>query len=381
MTARFMPPTSVEKMDVTELTRRLVAFDTVNPPGNEALAMAFCADLLAAAGFTCRVIPQGENRSNLLATKGLSPDLPALAFTGHLDTVPLGAAPWTHPPHAAALNEGRIYGRGTTDMKGGVAAFLNAAINTPPPPGGIVLLITAGEETGSDGARTMVSAGELPKIGALIVAEPTLNRAVPGHKGALWLQLTARGVTAHGSMPEKGDNAVLKMARALVSLEQLVPGAPHEVMGKPTLNIGTIRGGLNTNSVPDLCEVTLDLRSVPGVDHAALQEKIASLLGPDIEITPIIDLPSVWTDPEEPWMTRMAELSARLAGAETAPVAVSYFTDASIFTPALGNTPTLVLGPGDPALAHQTDEYVAVERLKQAEAIYAEALKDWNRAA
>ncbi|SHL59577.1 M20 family metallopeptidase [Roseibium suaedae] len=366
-------------MNVVELTRRLVAFDTVNPPGNEAPAMDFCADLLRSAGFDCREIAQGPNRSNLLATKGLDSKLPALGFTGHLDTVPLGAAPWSQPPHGAEVTGDKLYGRGTTDMKGGVAAFIRAAIDTPVPPGGVALLITAGEETGSDGAREMVQAGDLPAIGALIVAEPTLNRVTQGHKGALWLRLLTRGITAHGSMPDKGVNAILKMAKAIQALEDFVPGESHEVMGKPTLNIGTISGGLNTNSVPDLCEVTLDMRSVPGVEHGPLRAALADRLGPDVEIETIIDLPSVWTDPADPWLMSLSQHAGRIAGAEAGPASAPYFTDASIFTPALGGIPTVILGPGDPALAHQTDEYISLDRLAQSEEIYCEALKDWNR--
>ncbi|WP_245510775.1 M20 family metallopeptidase [Antarcticimicrobium sediminis] len=365
-------------MDVVELTRRLVSFDTVNPPGREAEAMRACAKLLSGAGFTCRDIPMGDGRSNLLATRGLTDGKAALGFTGHLDTVPLGARDWRFPPHAATLSDGCIHGRGTTDMKGGVAAFICASLSAPPPPGGIALLITAGEETGSDGARVMVDAGGLPTIGALIVAEPTLNRAVPGHKGALWLRLSAQGVTAHGSMPERGVNAVMCMAHALAALDGIDLGATHPVMGAPTLNLGTIHGGLNTNSVPDFCEATLDLRSVPGVSHADLRAMISARLGPDIEIEPLIDLPAVWTDPAHPWMAAITAHSAAIAGAETVPSAASYFTDASIFTPALGEVATMILGPGDPGLAHQTDEYVSVDRLNEAQSIYTAAISDWN---
>lgn len=365
-------------MDVIELTRRLVSFDTINPLGNEAAAMEFVADLLSGAGFECAVIEQGPGRSNLIATRGLSDDAEALAFTGHLDTVPLGDAPWTHPPHEAVVADGRIHGRGTTDMKGGVAAFICAAMEGPTPPGGIVLLITAGEETGSDGARCIVEHGPLPAIGALVVAEPTLNRALPGHKGALWLTLRARGVTSHGSMPEEGVNAVMAMAHALSRLDGFIPGGWHPIMGSATFNVGTIRGGLNTNSVPDLCEVALDMRSVPGVDHATMRAALAERLGPDIEIETLIDLPSVWSDPEDRWIVSMAGHARLLAGADPAPASVPYFTDASIFTPALSGVATIILGPGDPALAHKTDESVAIDRLQQAQAIYRAALDDWD---
>lgn len=367
-----------DTMNVTELTRMLVAFDTVNPPGNEQSAMAFCAELLSAGGFDCRLVPQGEGRCNLVATRGIGTGR-ALGFTGHLDTVPLGGAEWRHPPHAGVIEDGRLYGRGSTDMKGGVAAFLIAALEqTDPPPGGVALLITAGEETGSDGARHLAELGGLPPVGALIVAEPTANRAVPGHKGALWLRLRFHGVTAHGSMPERGVNAVSLAARALLRIEALDLGPAHPVMGAPTLNIGTIRGGLNTNSVPDLCEVTLDLRSVPGVDHAGLIAAIRSCLPQGAEIEPLIDLPAVWTDPETPWLEGITRESAAISGAETAPMAMSYFTDASIFTPALDGVPTVILGPGQPEMAHKTDEYVSVARLEEAVAIYRGALERWK---
>ena len=364
-------------MDVIELTQRLIAFDTVNPPGAERPAMEFCAGLLAAGGFDCRMIPQGPGRCNLIATRGTGTGR-ALGFTGHLDTVPLGAAPWAYAPHAGTVAEGRLYGRGSTDMKGGVAAFMLAALAAPPPPGGVALLLTAGEETGSDGARAMVGAGPLPPIGALIVAEPTENRAVPGHKGALWLRLRVHGVTAHGSMPERGVNAIGLAARALARIEALDLGAAHPVMGAPTLNIGTIAGGLNTNSVPDLCEVTLDLRSVPGVAHADLIAAIRALLPAGTEVEPLIDLPAVWTDPATPWLGAITRASAAISGAPTDPVAMSYFTDASVFTPALDGVATVILGPGDPAMAHKTDEYVSVARLHEAVAIYRGALACWE---
>lgn len=365
-------------MNVIDLTQRLIAFDTINPPGNEQAVMEFCADLLTAGGFDCRLVPQGPGRCNLVATRGLGQGR-ALGFTGHLDTVPLGGAPWRHPAHAGVIEDGRLYGRGSTDMKGGVAAFIAAALELKEtPPGGIAMLITAGEETGSDGARRLAELGGLPQIGALVVAEPTANRAVPGHKGALWLRLRFHGVTAHGSMPERGVNAVSLAARALLQIEALDLGPAHPVMGPPTLNIGTIHGGLNTNSVPDLCEVTLDLRSVPGIDHAGLIAAIRACLPPDAEIEALIDLPAVWTDPATPWLDEITRESAVISGAETAPMAMSYFTDASVFTPALAEVPTVILGPGEPGMAHKTDEYVAVARLQEAVAIYRGALERWR---
>jgi succinyl-diaminopimelate desuccinylase len=181
------------------------------------------AGLLAGAGFAAELVPFGEGRAQLLARIGGKADRLPLGFTGHLDTVPLGAQPWSVDPFAAEIADGKLYGRGSSDMKAGVAAFVTACLAladrlaaTP----GVLLVITASEETGCSGAEALVAAGSrLGRVGALVVAEPTGNRPLVGHKGALWLEAETKGVTAHGSMPEKGVNAVYKAARAVAALQ------------------------------------------------------------------------------------------------------------------------------------------------------------------
>ena len=131
----------------------------------------------------------------------------------------------------------------------------------------LVLIITAGEETGCTGAAALIR-GEAqccPQVGALVVAEPTGNQLLVGHKGALWLEAVTTGVTAHGSMPEKGVNAVYKAARAVTALQDFdFNFARHDVLGNPTLNVGAISGGLNINSVPDRAVIGIDIRTIPG---------------------------------------------------------------------------------------------------------------------
>ena len=372
---------SVEATDVVALTRRLLRFDTVNPPGNEAACARELQGLLDAAGFETSLLPMGEGRANLVAYLGDGSGAP-LGFTGHLDTVPLGAQGWRHDPFEGVIEDGRIYGRGTTDMKGGVAAFVTAclreaeALRQGP---GVLLLITAGEETGSDGARAMVAEGGLRRPGALVVAEPTANRPLAGHKGALWLRVVTTGVTAHGSMPERGVNAVVGAARVVEQLAAFDFGAaPHPVMGTPTLNIGTISGGMNINSVPDRAVIGVDIRSVAGLEHGALRARLAQVLGDAAGIETLVDLPPVWTDPAHPWMRRVAEAAAAVTGEATPPASVSYFTDASVFTPAFGGLPTVILGPGEPGLAHQTDEYCELGKLHDAVEIYTRLIHDWS---
>jgi succinyl-diaminopimelate desuccinylase len=154
---------------------------------------------------------------------------------------------------------------------------------------GVVLYITAGEEAGSQGAFVLARRGMLGEAGALVVAEPTTNRPLCGHKGALWLKATTRGVTAHASMPDQGVNAIYAAARAVGRLESFDFGVErHPVMEAPTLNVGTLHGGLNINSVPDRAEIGIDIRTIPGMRHGPLRDQIASDLGPDVEVTPFV---------------------------------------------------------------------------------------------
>ena len=245
-------------------------------------------------------------RPNLIARIGGNGTRPPLAFTGHLDTVPLGLAPWTVDPHGGDIKDGKIWGRGTSDMKSGVAAFVVACIEMAPrlrDTPGVVLYITSGEETGSEGAFAIARTGITGSAGALVVAEPTSNRPIVGHKGALWLKAITAGVTAHGSMPDRGVNAVYKAARAISALETFDFNiARHATMGAPTLNVGFTHGGLNVNSVPDRAEVGIDIRTIPGMRHAPLRDQLAHYLGTDVHVETLVDVESVWTDPAHPWM-------------------------------------------------------------------------------
>jgi succinyl-diaminopimelate desuccinylase len=364
-----------------ELAAELIRFDTINPPGQEAACTAHLARLLTAAGFRCEEVPLAEGRPNLIARIGGNNEKPPIAFTGHTDTVPLGAQDWTVPPHGGIIKDGRLWGRGASDMKSGVAAFVVAATNlahrlegTP----GVVLYITAGEETGSEGAFVLARRGMRGEAGALVVAEPSDNRPFCGHKGALWLKATTRGVTAHGSMPDKGVNAVYAAARAVMRLETFDFNiARHAVMGAPTLNVGNFHGGLNVNSVPDRAEVGIDIRTLPGMQHARLLDQLGSYLGPEVVLKTQVDVESVWTAPDHPWMGDVFGICAAVSG--TAPVveAAPYFTDASALTPALGGVPTVILGPGPAHMAHQTDEWCDCVRIEEATTIYERLILSW----
>lgn len=369
-------------VDVVALTRTLVRQETVNPPGSEEACARHLGALLEAAGFQVRLHSLGAGRASLVARLGGAEGPAPICFSGHLDVVPAGMAPWARDPFAGELDGGRVHGRGASDMKGGVAAIVAAAVSLAPRlerSPGVSIVLTAGEETGCQGAFDLVARpGALGPVGALVVAEPTGNQPLVGHKGALWLAARTRGIAAHGATPDLGDNAIFKAARAVGRLEGYrCPHPEHALLGRCTLNVGTIRGGQNINSVPDEAVIGIDARTLPGQRHEEVRAHVARLLGPEVELETLLDLPGVLTDPGHAWVQRVFDLMTPYTGHPPAVRADTAFSDASALVPALGGPPALILGPGEPHLAHQTDEYCEVERLHAATAAFADIMRDW----
>ena len=369
-------------LDAVELTKQIVRMNTVNPPGDEEACARHLGALLESAGCTVAYHKLSDKRASLVARIGGSDDKAPLCLTGHIDTVPLGAAPWSKDPFAGETDDGRLYGRGTSDMKCGVAAFVAATVGlasklarSP----GLELVITAGEEIGCEGAFDLVRRqGALDRAGAILVGEPTSNFPYVGHKGAFWLYARTHGVTAHGSMPERGDNAIYKAARAITALEHFqFDNPPHELMGQATLNVGTVRGGLNFNSVPDEAVIAIDIRSVPTSRHEEIRRALQQQLGNGVELETVVDLESVYSEPDHPWVQKLYDITEPYLGVRPEPRVATYFTDAAALTSAYGNPPTVVLGPGEPHMAHQTDEYCVMERVKSSVSLYQQVIADW----
>jgi succinyl-diaminopimelate desuccinylase len=355
---------------VLDLTRELVRTETINPPGDESRAADVVGARLEEAGLEVRRHPLAQGRDSLVARWPGSGARPALCLTAHLDTVPLGRARWEHEPLAAEVDDGRVYGRGTSDMKGGLAAIVTATERIAAlgrGEAGLELVLCAGEETGCEGARALAEAGVLGDVGAVLVAEPTSNYPCIAHKGVVWIDAATSGRSAHGSMPQLGDNAVYKLARAISALEGFDFGGPeHELLGTPTLSVGTVAGGVNINSVPDGAVAGVDVRVVPGLDGDQVIARLGELLGEDVRLERRLDLPAVATDPGDGWVTEVYEVMEPLIGERPEPRGLAYFTDASALTPAYGTPPTVICGPGDADQAHQTDESCSVELLDAA---------------
>lgn len=368
--------------NAVELTQDLVRLRSINPPGDEEPCARLLGDVLSSAGFKVTAHSFAESRTSIVATLPGSSDLEPICFTGHLDTVPLGSAPWTREPLAGEIDGDRLYGRGSSDMKSGVAAMTLAALalaKLPQRKAGLVLIFTAGEETGCDGARYLSTLPQvLPQAGALLVGEPTGNYPLIGHKGALWLKAGFHGVTAHGSMPELGDNAVYKAARSVLRLADHQFGTTaHNHLGRPSLNVGSLHGGLNVNSVPDQAEVQIDIRTIPGQSNDAIREEISALLDEGATLARMVDVGSVASNPQNEWISSVFDLYEQRRGGRVDPRGAPFFTDASVLTPAMNNVPTLILGPGETAMAHKTDEYCLVSKIEEAVDLYTEIGQQW----
>jgi succinyl-diaminopimelate desuccinylase len=367
--------------DAIALTQELLRIDTVNPPGRERECARHVGALLERWRFRVDYHEYAEGRTSVIARAGGSDGKAPLCLTGHIDTVPLGIAAWTRDPFAGETDGDRLYGRGSSDMKAGVAAILLAARDlakklsgTP----GVVVVLTAAEEGGCIGSEHLARTRLLGRAGAIVVGEPSSNYPFVGHKGSLKFYAKFRGVSAHGSMPELGVNAIYKAAKAVSKLERFdFAVKPHPVMGGPTMNVGTFEGGQGVNMVPDQASIGVDVRTVAGMDHEALLSRLKDLLGKEAEVDIFSDMNAVWTSPDQEWIQRVFEICGRHLGARPEPRTASYNTDAGNLLKVYEGAPTVVLGPGEPRLAHQTDEYCSMAKIRESVAIYEELIRDW----
>lgn len=372
----------IDRDELVELTRQAVRMPTVNPPGDEAALAEALAETARRDGLKTQLLPHGPMRASLAARVCGSGSRPGLILTGHLDVVGPGTRAWRFDPFEGAVADGRIYGRGTCDMKGALAAMIVAARALrragAPLAGDLVLAFTAGEEVDSLGAEALAKAGLLSGADALVVGEPTDLQVYVAEKGNLTLEIATAGHTAHASMPELGVSAIYGMADVLAAIESYrFPDAPHPLLGRPTISVGVIRGGVKSNVVPDDCTIDVDVRTLPGQRHERVVADLEDLLadvrrrrpGLEARVTVSLGREAIETGPDQPIVADVVAAVADIVGRRPIPAGVTYATDASLLVPALG-IPMAICGPGPREMAHQTDEYVPIDALVQAAQIY-----------
>ncbi len=372
----------VKKADAVKFCQELVRIKSVNPPGDELKVAKYVASVLKGVGLKVELVKHSAARSSVLARLKSSGRKPALLFNGHLDTVPVGLEKWIHDPFEGVVSGGKVWGRGSADMKGGVAALLvlskALAEARIPLQGDLIIAATAGEEIDSLGATAVAARSDVGPVQAVVIPEPSYNDVFIAEKGALWLELITQGKTAHGSMPEMGRNAIMMMVSLVDGLGKMsFPYQEHPLLGGFSQSINTITGGVKTNVVPDQCAVTVDMRTVPGQDHRAILNQIEGLIEglshrvPDFKASVRMtnDRAPVETSSDEPVVQAFADVVAEVAGERPVPKGVRYYTDAVALVPAL-KAPMIICGPGDAKMAHQPNEHVEISKLVQAAQIY-----------
>jgi succinyl-diaminopimelate desuccinylase len=372
----------VKEAELVRFCQEIVRIKSVNPPGDELQAAEYVASILKKIGLEVEVVKHSPTRASVLARLRSSRKKPALLYNGHLDTVPVGSEKWIHDPFEGVSSEGKIWGRGTADMKGGLVALIVAARALTearvPLQGDLIIAATAGEEADSLGATALAVRPDLGPVQAVVIPEPSYNDLYVAEKGAFWLELTTQGKTAHGSMPEMGRNAVMMMVALIGELSKMkFPYKEHPLLGGFSQSINTISGGVKTNVVPDNCVVTVDMRTVPGQDHRAILKQVEDLIADlnrriidfkaSVKVTN--DRAPVETSPNEPVVQIFADIVAEVTGERPVPKGVHYYTDAVAFVPVL-KVPMIICGPGDAKLAHQPDEHVEISKLVRAARIY-----------
>ena len=360
------------------IAREIVRMNTID---REKECAHYLGDMLQETGFEVAYHEYAQDRTTVVARLKGTGEKPPIYFGGHLDVVPLGAQPWRDDPFGGKIIDGNLYGRGTSDMKAGIAAYVAMGLRMAAKPRGkadIVIIMAAGEEHGCLGTYHLADTGVLDRAGAMVIAEPTFNYPILGHRGALWLRLVTTGKTAHGSMPEVGDNAAYKMARAVLKLENhRFDHPPDKLLGASSLCVSSFHSGINRNSVPDRAECTVDIRTIPGQSSDDVIVRIGELLGDEVEIIRDVDTAAVSSDVENEWIQTVYDIVTPYLGLRPEPKGAPYFTDASALQKGCGYPPAVILGPGILEQAHQTDEYCPVHKIEEAVNIYTDIAAAW----
>jgi acetylornithine deacetylase len=354
---------------VLALLKDLVAIDSVNPSlvaggAGERDVVQRIALEMRAAGLDVQIAEAAPGRPNVFGVIETGRPGPALMLCGHSDTVGVeGMA----APFDPAIRDGKLYGRGAQDMKGGVAAILGAARALAASSGGlkgrVIVAIVSDEEYASVGADAAVKDWTAD---AAVVAEPTDLAIGVGHKGFEWVEVVTQGVAAHGSRPDDGVDAILMMGRVLGALEALergfVGGSAHPLLGRPSLHASLIGGGRELSTYPDRCALSVERRTVTGEAPQVLRQETAAILDRlraadqrfRAEARPLFDRPPYLTPAGHP----LPGLLRAALGREAKVGALSFWTDAAILGAA--GIPSVVFGPGGAGL-HGLEEYVLVD--------------------
>ena len=372
-------------MNSVQILAKLIAFPTVSAQSNLAL-VKYCVDILKQAGAGIQIIEdKTSKKANLYATIGPQ-NIPGVLLSGHTDVVPVEGQEWTVPPFKMTEKDGKLFGRGTTDMKGFIACALHAAekaadrqLKTP-----LHFAFSYDEEIGCVGVRSMIDmlkkAPFVPKF--CIIGEPTSMGVATGHKGKTACRVTCTGVEGHSALAPEALNAIY-MAADVISEIRIIQQEikndgccdPDYAVPYTTLHVGKIEGGTALNIVPNLTRFLFEIRNLPEDDPEAILQKLKESM--DHMLTPLqghfpqADIDMEITNTYPPLSTaddtEVVSFVKSLTG-QNATFKVAFGTEGGLFSSGLG-IPTVICGPGSMAQGHKPDEFVAVDQLNRCDAM------------
>jgi acetylornithine deacetylase len=380
---------SIPVGDALALTRALIAIDSRNPsldPGapGEGPVAEFLAEVLRTWGFQVDLLEALPGRPNVIARIAGGHAGRSLMLTGHLDTV--GVEGMTHAPHDPVERDGRLYGRGSCDMKAGIAAMCAAAVEAAKSDlgGEIVIAAVADEEFTSAGTRVLLDAGVTAH--AAIVTEPTRLAIAPAHRGFAWCDVVVHGRAAHGSRYEIGIDAIAHAGLLLAELHAhdatTLRAKSHPLLGHASMHAGTISGGNGISTYPERVTFSLERRTLPGERGATFVDEVRDAVArvkarvPSFNADITLGLVQEPNDvPADHAIVTALSGAAKAAGRPAPVEGLSCWTDAALFT--ARGIPAVCFGPGDIALAHAAEEYVPVAEIAHATDVLTRAIIAW----
>lgn len=362
----------MEKQEKIKVLTDLIAINSVN--GNKVEVAEYLAAFLAKYGITAKIDRFGDKRADLIAEFGEKKTKQVFCLTGHQDTVAVGdQAKWHSSPFQAEIDGDRLYGRGSADMKSGLAAEVIALAELAEQgvkiPGTLKFVATAGEEFGTPGAYRLADQGVFDDVQAMIVGEPTDGQIVYAHAGTINYQIKSYGQAVHSSTPEAGINAINGLAAYIAAEPHLFEQDPGDLaLGKVKHSITMIKGGSQINIIPDQAELSGNIRPTPAFTNekiiAAIKNQLAIINQQTkfkLEFSLLHNFYPVKTDPQDEFVQQVAAISASHFPRQAIELkTINGATDASVFTQRNPKIKTVVLGPAAWKHAHQIDEYTTI---------------------
>ncbi|MCI1276589.1 MAG: ArgE/DapE family deacylase [Pediococcus acidilactici] len=353
--------------EMVDVLRDLVNINTSN--GNEIKTATYIKTLLEKFDINATIIPITDSRVDLVAEIGNGE--PVLGISGHMDVVPAGDENnWNSDPFILDERDNKLYGRGTSDMKSGLAAMIIAMIqikeNNLLSRGTIRLMATMGEEVGELGSQKLYEDGYMDDVDALVIGEPSGYMVVYAHKGSMDIKLKSKGKAAHSSLPEEGYNAIDPLISLLNKANKLFKDSnkQNSLLGKATFSTTIIEGGNQVNSIPEFASSEMNIRTIPEFDNKEVEKIMEDLVhkqneaGAEITMDIYMSQPSVETDSNSSLVKLSKDLGTKYAGFDVEAVAIPPVTDASNLLKGKSKSfPLAIFGPGSDT-PHKVDEYV-----------------------